>query len=362
MPLNFDSSPYLRVWEQRRQEEQQNRPDPNLIGQNLMQGLDLAIRDRRQRELMDYQKQQMTNTQNQQAIDNRDKYGEQIDPNIDVGVNNGTGVSRLFSGLPKGVEGPQNPMQTGTGMPMIEAYQKWRPTLNAQTARPEFIGALPKDERTEFFKRSSPEYQADVRLKDAQAKYYENRPAANVAKSYHFVDSASRRLYDENMNPIDMAPEGSTPRVISDPYAGSEYGRREALSTGATNSVGRVKALMSPQVLNEIKSIKLTPGKIYAQLASSEAKEVYRNLYNAISNQLYLKTGATANPSEIENNMIMYMPAVNDEIPDMISRLDMLSSEAALFSRPGANAKQPQPMGGPSTGAKKVGRFTVVEE
>lgn len=179
------------------------------------------------------------------------------------------------------------------------------------------------------------------KLYESQAEYYGKKAPQD---DYYFVDSSNHQMFDRNMNPIALAPPNAKPKVISNPYAGSEYGRRDALSIGAVNSVERVKELMTPEVLGELKGIKFTPGKMYSQIASPEGKEAYRNLYNAISNQLYLKTGATANPSEIENNMIMYMPAYNDEVPDIMSRLDMLSGEASLYAKPskGSNGNPTQ--------------------
>ena len=179
------------------------------------------------------------------------------------------------------------------------------------------------------------------KLYESQADYYGKKAPQD---DYYFVDSSNHQMFDRNMNPITLAPLNAKPKVISDPYAGSEYARRDALSTGAVNSVNRVKELMTPEVLSELKGIKFTPGKMYSQIASSEGKEAYRNLYNAMANQLYLKSGATANPSEIEANLITYMPAYNDEVPDIMSRLDMLSDEASLYAKPskGANGKPTQ--------------------
>ena len=182
--------------------------------------------------------------------------------------------------------------------------------------------------------------QSEINLREAQSGYYQrkaNEDPALKQKSFYFVDPSSHQLFDQNMQQIDAAPMNAQPRTLSNPYAGSEFARRDALSTGALRSIQTAQGLITPEILNELKAIKMTPGKIYSQLASSSAKELYRNLSNAISNSLYLKTGATANPSEIEGMMVSYMPAINDSPEDMLSRLNMLQQEVSLFQSPKAN-------------------------
>lgn len=162
------------------------------------------------------------------------------------------------------------------------------------------------------------------------------------SEGFYFVDPGTKQMFDPNLNPISQAPVGATPKMLSNPNTGSEMQKRGGLVTGATRSVATAKGLLTPSVLSEIKSIKYTPGKIYSQLASPEAKKFYRHLSNAIANELYIKSGATATPDEIEKKMVMYMPAANDDINDMSDRLDMLGGEVSLFNPGGAMEQQPK--------------------
>lgn len=157
MPLNFDPSPYLRVWEQRRQEEQ-NRPDFNQqFTQPIFQGLQMMAENKRQQQLMDLQKQKYATDQNQVAFENdmlkrksNYEYGAPIDPNQSVGVQGGQGASRLFSG------GQQMPV--GQQSSLIEQFNKFKAGgMKPAEARPEFMGALGQDERKEFYKKANPD-------------------------------------------------------------------------------------------------------------------------------------------------------------------------------------------------------------
>lgn len=182
----------------------------------------------------------------------------------------------------------------------------------------------------------------------------------------YFVDSASRQMFDRNMHPISMAPEGATPRIISDPYAGSEFARRDSLVQGAKYSIGVAKTLISQDVLNELKAIQKTPGRFYSDIASPEAKEFYRNIKNAISDNLYLKTGATANPGELEQATLSYMPALNETPEDMLSRLQMLENDTTYFSNPrnasGSGSPSPKDIGVPEEPIPRIRRINSQSE
>lgn len=309
----------------------QERPDYlgslNQLG-NTLNEFGGDIRKRRQLEL-DRTRQAMldrflANEESRKRIENESKYGRQPSGEMFMSPSPTMGQTRSFGAVP-----------TAEAEPIEGPLGRYRTSMKEEDYRPEFQPFLSEEERKARIERTDP-------LKQAQAEWYKNRPTASTVKKYHFVDSTSHQMFDENMNPISLAPEGSTPKVIGNPYAGSEFARRDALVAGAVNSVNRSKEILNDTTLSELKGIRFTPGKMYSQIASPEGKELYRNLYNAIANQLYLKTGATANPSEIENNMIAYMPAANDTTYDMLSRLDMLSSEASLFSNPGKNGGVPR--------------------
>ena len=153
----------------------------------------------------------------------------------------------------------------------------------------------------------------------------------DLGKSFYFVDPSTKEMFDPNLQPISQAPENATPRMLSNPNQSNEGVKRNALVKSAINSVNIAKNNLTPKVLDEIKGIKFTPGKVYQQLASPEAKRFYRNISNAISSELYLKTGAAATQGEVDQRALIYMPAANDDVNDMRERLDMLHGEAANF-------------------------------
>lgn len=133
---------------------------------------------------------------------------------------------------------------------------------------------------------------------------------------------------------VDTSGNPYTGRII--PMAeGSEEQRRGTLTQTALNSIGQIKQVLAtnPKVLSEIKAIRLTPGRVYSQLASPDAKKLYINLKEAISNELYLKTGATANEQEIEDKTLSYMAALNDNPQDFVTRMDILSEQIRPFDQ-----------------------------
>jgi len=115
---------------------------------------------------------------------------------------------------------------------------------------------------------------------------------------------------------------------------GTEEQRRIALVEGAKKSIKDVKNIInsSPSVLTELKAIRLSPGRVYSQLASPEAKKLYINVREAISNEIYLKTGATANEQELENAAVSYLAALNDNPNDFIGRMELLGRNIEPFS------------------------------
>jgi hypothetical protein len=213
----------------------------------------------------------------------------------------------------------QNPLSV-QGMPLVQQFQKMR------------IGGAKKQEQDMKFK----EAESQNRLREAQSAWYERRPESGAAKDFYFVEPGTRKMYDANMQPIDMAPPGATPRMMTNPAASTEQTKRSALVRGARGSLEKARALMTPQVVAEMKGIRFTPGKVYSQLASSEAKRAFSHLKNAIANELYIKSGATANPGELEEKALMYLPAGNDSVEDVLYRFDMLGNEVSLFDSDGS--------------------------
>lgn len=148
MALNFDPSPYLQVWQARQQREQEEAQRPQIANQQILQGLQMMAENKRQQQLLDLQKQTLANTQNQQQLENRYKYGDPIDPNVSVGMPSGQGQSRLFG---------NKPMNVGTGGSLIDQFNKFRAGgMKPSEARPEFMGALGQEERKQFQLNANP--------------------------------------------------------------------------------------------------------------------------------------------------------------------------------------------------------------
>jgi hypothetical protein len=304
----------------------------NQFGDTLLQGA--QFRQQRERQAMLDQLLRQREGREQQEFGMKQQafaaeHGTPIDPSATF-----TPTAKLFTNTPGGRQ--TRDVQVGDPMPLRAAFDKWssmgRPRAGA---RPEFMGALGKDERKAYQDQNSPEAQADLRLKGAQAKYWESRPAASAKGSIYFVKPSTGEMFDESMRPIQSAPPNGTPRIISDPGQSTEGSKRSGLVKGARNSISIARKLLTPGVLNEIKGIKMTPGNIYSQLSSKESKKLYRHLSNAIYNESYIKSGATLTPDEIEKKMIMYMPAFNDDMDDAYDRFDMLDGEVQNFDMSG---------------------------
>lgn len=136
---------------------------------------------------------------------------------------------------------------------------------------------------------------------------------------------------------------------------GTEEQRRQALVVGAQQSINDIKQGLTPGVLTELKAIRLTPGRAYSQLASPEAKRLYINLREAIANELYLKTGATMNEAELENQSISYLAALNDNPQDFLMRMDLLKRNIDPFSpRNPLHPFPPSPTPAPGGGRIRV--------
>lgn len=149
--LNFDPSPYLQLYQQRREAENQPPPWAN-ASQNIMSGLDLLLREKRQKELMDMEREKLNFSRNQQLFENENKYGK--DPTgIDIGVQGGIGQSSFMPGsLPRGVEGPQPAMKMVTNMPLVEALNKFRAGgLKPSPENAQFMPYLGEEEKKRYY-------------------------------------------------------------------------------------------------------------------------------------------------------------------------------------------------------------------
>lgn len=329
MALQFNPYP-LGPWEQREQRNQ--RPDINqTITQPLLQGLNMLVENRRQQALMDLAKRKSDQTDRQFDYE----YGTPIDPKATTPV---MGKSSFVPPMPVGSPASQQGEMTASPMRtnLVERFNQWRSAgMPRGGAQPEFMDAMGADQRKSYMDQNSPGGLAEARLKNAQADYYENRPTSPNDKNFYFVDPSSRQMYDANMMPIDSAPQGATPRMLTSPGNSTEGTKRTGLLKGLQNSVSKTKQFMTPEVVAEMKGIRFSPGNIYSQLGSSQAKRAFSHLKNAISNELYLKSGATANPGELEEKALMYLPAGNDSVDDVLYRLDMLANEGSYFDPQG---------------------------
>lgn len=160
MALQFNPYP-LEPWMQRQQREQ--RPDFNqTVSQPILQGLGLLqknqemnLASKRQAMLDDYLKQENERKAQQHAYD----YGTPIDPQA-MAPTGQMGMSSFMPGartLPPGVEGPRMPGSSPVASPLIEQFNQWRASnFPKEGARPEFMGALGKEERKSIFERDNP--------------------------------------------------------------------------------------------------------------------------------------------------------------------------------------------------------------
>lgn len=150
MTLQFNPYP-LGPWEQKQQREAP--PDPQqTIFNPINQGLNSLVqlqqnRAAQQRQAMidDYlAKKEMRD----QAQFNSD-YGTPIDPNAMVGMPTGNAARSTM--MPAGMG------QVATSSPLIEEFNKWRAGgMKPADARPDYMPALGKDERKQFYENANP--------------------------------------------------------------------------------------------------------------------------------------------------------------------------------------------------------------
>lgn len=281
MPLQFDPSPYLQVWQQRQQREAEDAQRPQMANQQILQGLQLMADNRRQQQLLDLQKQTLAG-QNEQRLfergqtelENQYKYGTPIDPNVSVGMSGGQGQSSLFG---------NKPMNVGTGSSLIEQFNKFRAGgMKPAEARPEFMAALGQDERKQFYENANPKEmsEADMELKLARAEYLrrpqqQKPPNFNqentlrtqfLGQSKDFNDTASsyQRMIDSSREPsaagdlalifnyMKMLDPGSTVREgeFANAAASGSYGARFQAAANKILSGERLDDSMRADFIN----------------------------------------------------------------------------------------------------------------
>lgn len=161
MPLRFDPSSYFQAYSQGQENEQADRDrffnSLSGISQGLLQHRQMDAAAKRQAVLDQYLRDKEDRDKRQFESD----YGTPIDPNISIAEP--TGQVAKSSMMPGG-QG-----KVGRGMPLVEAFNQWRAGgMKKESARPEFMPALGKDERKIFQESMNP----NTRSLSYQAKEY----------------------------------------------------------------------------------------------------------------------------------------------------------------------------------------------
>lgn len=207
--LQFNPGSYLQALQYR--DSQNQRPDPRTVTEPLMQGLQLMLQNKQlnqqtERQAMLDKFMQTKETREQQ--ESEANFGRPIDPNQMYGEP--TGQMGRSSMMPGG-QGPV--AQSGN---LRQAFEKWRSGAMKGPAEPEFVGALPKDDRKIFLERENPKpiSEEDLALKRARAEYLSRPPKENfnqennlrsqfLSQSRDFIDTAAsyQRMVDSSRSP-----------------------------------------------------------------------------------------------------------------------------------------------------------------
>lgn len=155
MSLQFNASPYLEIWQRQQAQQAAQRPDPNLISQNLMQGLQGLADSRRQQQLMEMQQQKnaadMANDQQKLDLEKQKTYSEYGQP-----IQPGAMFAQPTNNAARSSFMPAGQGQVAQGTSVIDAFNQWRGGGMKTAAQPEFVDALSKDERKQFFDNMNP--------------------------------------------------------------------------------------------------------------------------------------------------------------------------------------------------------------
>lgn len=178
--------------------------------------------------------------------------------------------------------------------------------------------------------------------------------------------------YTISFNPDRKVNEVSRPNgkggFTVEPYFGSAFSKTTSpgeLRTMGLAQIGRdsfndVKATLAnnPSVLSEAKAIKYSPGKVYGQFASPEAKQLFTNIQNILQAETYATTGAAMSIPELEQKSLMFMIKLNDSPQDTINRLGITVRNLNSLAPRQSPGENPGLQELPSPGGDEVERVT----
>lgn len=173
MALQFNPGPYLQIYQQQQADNAAQRADQNAAGQNILQGLQMLMNDRRQQQLLNMTQQKNTLDAANAAREADYKYGKPIDPGAMFAEPGGVGKSSFMPG-------GQGPVAQGSSV--IDAFNAFKAGgMKAADARPEFLPALSQEERKQFYEQNKPISPLEEALKRSQIFKNLREPSSNDA-------------------------------------------------------------------------------------------------------------------------------------------------------------------------------------
>jgi len=238
--------------------------------------------------------------------------------------------------------------------------------LNLEMGRAMLLESLKRKKEAEVFEKEKAfeleKFNREKAFELEKFKMDKNKPVPLKAPQYIGMTEDGQPIsYDPNTRTLSTPAQSNYTGIGLPKTVGTEEQRRIALVTGAEKSIADIRDIVTnnPDTLSELKAIKLTPGRVYSQLASSDAKRLYINLREAISNEIYLKTGATANEQELENSTVSYMAALNDNPADFLGRMELLERNILPFNSRAGTPLRTIDTAKPASVPGQIGRFKV---
>lgn len=324
MTLQFNPGAYESAYQTGQQNAQANRDRDQqaLIGgiSGIANGYQSYLQ--RQMQLAEKQKQDKYNQllmdlklrdSNRQDLQSQSDYGTPIDPNLMTGQP--TGQTGYSSFMPGG-SGP-----VASGSPLIESFRKWQAGgMQARGAQPEYMGALAKDERKQFYDQFDPKNMADIDLKKAQAEYYRNKPT-ETPESYSIGGT------DRQGNIIQVGNRSGNIRSVPVP-GGTIYPKNPSLDQSNAGIYGQRAAEADQQLgqliqggfnpndtMNAVQGSKYVPN-IFKSGQVQSLEQSKRNFMTAV---LRRESGATIRDEEMAEGNKQYFPVYGDG-PDVLAQ------------------------------------------